>query len=562
MQEYNCLPGQDTWLSERYTDLLIVQRHKQQKEGVEQRKEREEEICFRGPTFFRAMESKAYQRITMEKFFDPSDDKGCPKAVIVSGHSGYGKSFMVQKIMFDWASGKLYHDRFELLLHLRCKDLNQFSKSMIKRSVVDLMSCSQEFTPLILQKLKESPQKVLILVDGFDELLFPMDEVSDSPVNDIFTPFPVQDILIALFRGLVFPDCFLLVTTRSTAADKLSKLLKRPVCFTEIVGFSEKGVQEYFQKFFQDEQVSEKAMSYVRANETLLTICSVPVICWIVCTFFGNHIKTNADITDDLETTTSIFVHFVLTLLEHHCSIKGSKDTPNQPMLTLLRSLGQLAESGMIERQVLFEKESVLRTVADPDNVPFLCKVIVTQRIKKREMFSFMHLVFQEFFTALNYILEQNENKLRGLLNHIQECNAMSNLLSVIQFLFGLSNSKVMQDMEDCEIPSSLPIRVQLEVWILGLIENSKATKESHVMQFILYCLYEHHEMEFVSRAMGVWGDIAFSGIALTRTDCWVLLYCLQCCQAISSLTLKHCNLTVEKLKILQPALSLCKELG
>ena len=81
-------------------------------------------------------------------------------------------------------------------------------------------------------------------------------------------------------------------------------------------------------------------------------------------------------------------------------------------------------------------------------------------------------------------------------------------------------------------------------------------------MLHLLHCLYELHEEEFVRRAMGVWGEVKFDRIPLTRTDCWVLLYCLQCCPTIRSLALTGYNITAEKLRMLQPALSKCEKLG
>ncbi|XP_062386747.1 NACHT, LRR and PYD domains-containing protein 1 homolog isoform X2 [Sardina pilchardus] len=554
VQEYNSLPAEDVLLTDRYTELLIVQHHRQQKE-------REEEICFRGASFFSARE--AYQSTTVDQFFSPDDQGEVPRAVILQGHSGHGKSFTVQKIMLDWASGNLYKDQFELILHLKCKELNQVSG---KLCVVDLVSCNQKYTPLISQKLKVSPQKVLFHIDGFDELQSPMDAISDSPVKDLLTPAPVGAILSALLKGSILPDCFLLVTTRPSAADTLSKLLKRPQRSTETLGFSEKGVQEYFQRFCQDQQVAERAFSSVKANETLFTSCSIPVICWIVCTVFREQLKENDGMTNGLETTTSIFVHFVSTLLDHHCQHLS------QPVPTLLRSLGQLAERGMLEQQVLFERESVESKISDPVTVPFLCKFLLKKKVRKKEMFSFMHLSFQEFFTALYYTFDQNEEKVEELLKSFQGDKMNAHLLPVIQFLFGLSNREVMQDLEHLNLPSPSSIRRQLEEWMLGLIKGNSDCKKADMTLFILHCLYELHEGQpcednyeetpFVCRAMEAWGEMNFDSIPLTSTDCWVLLYCLQCCPTIRSLELKDCNMTAEMLRMLQPALSRCEELG
>ncbi|XP_041929053.1 NACHT, LRR and PYD domains-containing protein 1 homolog [Alosa sapidissima] len=542
VQEYNSLPGQDVLMTDRYTDLLIVQQHRQQKE-------REEEIRFRGVSLFSARD--AYQGTTVDQFFSPDDRGEVPKAVILQGHSGHGKSFTAQKIMLDWASGNLYQDRFELILHLRCKELNQVSR---ETSLVDLVNCSQTFTPLISQKLKDSPKKVLFLIDGFDELRFTMNEINFSSVKDPFTPAPVEATLSALLKGSILLDCFLLVTTRPTAADTLSKLLKRPQRSTETLGFSEKGVEEYFQRFCQDEHIAEKAFSSVKTNHKLFTSCFIPVICWIVCTVFREQLKENSEVTE-LETTTSIFVDFVSTLLEHHCQHLS------QPVPTLLRSLGQLAERGMLEQRVLFEKESVESKISDLATVPFLCKFLQKKTVRKKEMYSFMHLSFQEFFTALYYTFDQNEEKIEELLSTINAYEAKSHLLPVIQFLFGLSNTKVIENLEELELPCVSSIRGQLEEWILHLIEQSKSSEETAVMVFILHCLYELHEEEFVRRAMGDWSKIAFDSIPLTRTDCWALRYCLQCCPNIRSLQLTDSNITAEKLEMLQHELSRCEEL-
>lgn len=122
----------------------------------------------------------------------------------------------------------------------------------------------------------------------------------------------------------------------------------------DILGFTAQGVKEYFQAFFKEEQQAEKMFGFVMANETLYTACFIPVICWIVCTVFRNKVK-NKDIKqkdmNDLETTTSIFMHFVLILLKHHFQSLSRPET-------LLKSLGKLAEKGFQEHRFLFDEKS------------------------------------------------------------------------------------------------------------------------------------------------------------------------------------------------------------
>ncbi|XP_063047325.1 NACHT, LRR and PYD domains-containing protein 1 homolog [Engraulis encrasicolus] len=543
VQEYNDLPGQDVLLTDRYTQLLIIEKHRKLEE-------REKEMRTSGAGFFGARQ-KEYKSITVDQLFKPNDRGDVSKAVILQGNSGHGKSFTAQKIILDWASGSLYQDRFELVLHLSCKEFNLLYKEGEQSSVLDLVNVDEKYIPLVQKKLKESPQKVLLLIDGFDELQFNIKELRKSPVKDLSTPSPVDAIVGALLKGSILSECHLLVTTRPTASDKLNKLLKRPVRCTEILGFSEEGVHDYFKMFCKDEKFKEEALGSVKENETLYTSCFIPVICWIVCTVFREHMQKHIEVANALETTTSIFVHFVKILLEHHC--RGLK----QPV-PLLRSLGQLAERGIQKQQVLFDKASVEGTVSDLTSVPFLCKFLLKETVEKKEMFSFMHLSFQEFFAALHYTSYEDQENVKKMLELVEQQEDRTHLLPVIQFLFGLSKVKVMQDLKDIGLTSNLSL--EAKEWIVKRIENN--SEKDAKMLFTLHCLYELHEDKFVRTAMAVWDKVKFDSIPLTRADCWVLLYCLQCCPTIPSLTLSECNITPDKLRMLQPALRKCQKLG
>ncbi|XP_042561117.1 NACHT, LRR and PYD domains-containing protein 1 homolog [Clupea harengus] len=545
VKEYNSGPGENVLLADRYTELLIVERNREQRE-------REEEIRFRGKHHQQVLKtraSEAYSRISVDQLFKPDDGGDVPKAVILQGNSGHGKSITAQKIMYDWASGKVFKDLFHLVLHLKCKELNEISEAC---SLVDLLSYCPSFTSETAEVLKDSKMKVLFLIDGFDELKFSFEKTSTVPPKDPFTRAPVEVTLGALLKGLLYPKCCLLVTTRSTASDKLSKLLSDSQRFADILGFTEEGVKEYFQRFFKEELLAKKIFDCVKTNETLYTACFIPVICWITCTVFMEQEEEGMDITKELETTTSIFEHFVSTLLKHHCQGLSQPET-------LLRSLGQLAERGLQEHQVLFDEKSLSEAFPDPSQAtkynPFLCKFFLRRKVKQERMYSFMHLSFQEFFAALQYLMLENEeealDKLRELFGNVERFKP------VVQFLFGLSNRDIYPDLNKQSRPS---IKAYLKKWLLSVLENHRMHQEG--MLHILHCLYERHEEEFVREAMGVWGEVKFDRIPLTRTDCWVLLYCLQCCPIIRGLWLKKCNITAEKLRMLQPALSRCEELG
>ncbi|XP_045549632.1 NACHT, LRR and PYD domains-containing protein 3 [Salmo salar] len=313
--------------------------------------------------------------------------------------------------MSDWAFGRLYKDRFDFVFHLRCKELNQATG---RKSLMDLLNYNQSSSSMIKQVLCQSPERVLFLVDGFDELK----------------------------------------------------------CTTDL----------------------------------------------------------------------------------------GQSD------LTILQGLGKLAEKGTEEQQVLFDHHSVSQTVSDPSKVPFLCKLLQKKRVSQTTMYSFMHLSFQEFFTALSYMLlgdEEAQGKVRELLSKVRRGKENSHLLPIVQFLFGIANKEVAKRLEEKYISCSQGIWTQLKHFILEVIEKGKEDQivRCTMQLFTFHCLYELHADDFVKEAMKTYTDINMSGSPLKKTDCWVLMYCLQHCKSIECLELSGCNLTAENMKILLPALQKCKAL-
>ncbi|KAK2900599.1 hypothetical protein Q8A67_008714 [Cirrhinus molitorella] len=346
-----------------------------------------------------------FQNVSVEELFYQTT------SIILQGNSGSGKSFIAQKIMMDWSSEKHYLKYFDLAFYLRCEEMKCISKEM---SLIELLSwnCSL-MSEQISEMLKNSAQRVLFIIDGLDDL----DELrfmcNEFCISSELKRAPPEVIVGSLVKQQIFPTSFKLITTRTDVPQGV--LSKGEQCSSRIVGFSEKGVEEYFQKFFQNEEIFRKAFVCVRANENLITACSIPINCWIICLVMQQRVRDGEDVTIGLETTTSIYVDFVSTLLEHN------SQGLSQSVPSLLRSLGQLAERGMLEQQVLFDEKTVYETISDPPGSPFL--FLSKRRIHQDTMFSFFNYSFQEFFTALYYVLldeEESQRKVKELLHTVE----------------------------------------------------------------------------------------------------------------------------------------------
>ncbi|NP_001410790.1 NACHT, LRR and PYD domains-containing protein 1 homolog [Danio rerio] len=538
-----------------YTEPVIIQRSKEQTEKYCQE-------YVRSPhTSSHLLSNDKTQSIRIGQLFSPDSDGNTPKTVILCGDSGRGKSFVLEKIILDWVHLEHHFENFDAVFLLKYEELKCLSEEM---SLTELLSRSCSLTSdQISQILQLTPEKVLFLIDGIDDFSFNAHIQISSP-TDPSQKAPVISIIHCLMRDLLLVESSVIVTTRYTAAAELSSLCKRPQRFTEIEGFSERRVQEYFQKFFQDEQLFKKAYESMKTNETLLTFCSVPLLCWMVCFC----LKKDADqVMTELKTTTSIYVHFVSTLLEDHHQSQS-----------FLRSLGQLAEEGMKNRQNLFDEKSVTRTGLDPATRVFMNKIYLKRKKKHELLFKFKHLSFQEFFAALYYIMLDEEEswcKVSELFNMMESealihrsppifRGRLSNPIpSVMMFLCGLFNKKVSSSLfEKMKSTFSHNVKLKKKELKKKLMKMIPAMIRQYGFElFALHCLYELQDERFVTKVLETHKFIDLSNVSLRSTDCLVLCYCLRLCPNIRELNFMNCDLTAAKLKILQPALGLCETL-
>ncbi|XP_063040249.1 NACHT, LRR and PYD domains-containing protein 1 homolog [Engraulis encrasicolus] len=570
MKEYNSQSSCDgVMVSEQYTDLVMVTKPRD-------KEMREKELRSRGAELDCALAraNKQYVGTSVEKFFcqQPNSKAHVPKAVILQGQSGYGKTFTAHRIINDWASGKLYNNLFDFVFLLELKEL-----SNIKTSLVDLLWSQNVQSGIdkstVKRVLKDTPDRVLLILDGFDELSKIEDKECSHDLT-IESAASISTILVALMKGKLL-NSSLLITSRTTASKALGKLLKVPHCFTEILGFSSDGVKKYIQAFFEREKVrpglprkkentGSTVQKRVMEDVTLLTACSSPVICWIICNVFEDMLQDGKDISSALYTNTSIFALFVSMQMEHHGPTQAIDD---DQWSGLIRSLGELAMEGVDNQKIMFDESDVDKRVPKQLCSLFLGKYFL-KRTKSETKYNFMHLSFQEFFAALFAAnLEVAEEKITSMLKRVksdfynpkQELK-MSHLLPVIKFLFGLSYQGVTRLPGQPEPDHISPF---LEKWIHDLYKDDGGQPRTQNIQlFILYCLYEAHEKDFVKKAMGVWNSINLVRIPVTMSDCRVLAFCIQHCPAMEQFKLLNCNLTGEMLCVLAEQLAKCKKLG
>ncbi|KAL1788493.1 NACHT, LRR and PYD domains-containing protein 6 [Sigmodon hispidus] len=468
-----------------------------------------------------------------------------------------------KKILYDWASGKLYHGQVDFAFFMPCGELLERPGT---RSLADLIldQCPDRKAPV--RQILAYPQRLLFILDGADEL--PAGGAPEAaPCTDPFEATTGLRVLSGLLSHELLPLARLLVTTRNVSSARLQGTLCSPQC-AEVRGFSDKDKKKYFFKFFRDERKAERAYRFVKENETLFALCFVPFVCWIVCTVLQQQLELGQDLSRTSKTTTSVYLLFIASMLK-------SAGTNGPRVQAELRTLCRLAREGILKHQAQFSENDLQQLKLQGSQVQalFLSKKELLGVLEKEITYQFIDQSFQEFLAALSYLLEaEGAPGARGggvqmLLNSDAELRGY--LALTTRFLFGLLSSERIRDIErhfGCVVPQ----RVKQDTlrWVQGqshsrmaplgaekndeLEDTEEPEEEEEDLNFgleLLYCLYETQEDDFVRQALSRLPEMVLERVRFTRMDLVVLSYCVQCSPAGQALRLVNCVLVEAKEK-------------
>ncbi|XP_029942967.1 NACHT, LRR and PYD domains-containing protein 3-like isoform X2 [Salarias fasciatus] len=391
---YNTRHGEKIFFSEHYVNLLLVDGH----QGLEIK--RHEVLTFGQKRLSMQQKSVVHKKITPAELFSSANPNRPVKKVLVTGVAGIGKTILVQKMLFDFGGNK-GHLNFDFIIHMTFRDLNLIDKPTNFR---ELVLRKNRHLAKELDNILANDEKLLIILDGFDEFRHYRSCDDDAFVTEPDEDAEVKEVFQSLMQGELLPNASVMLTTRPAAVGHI------PVgCidrFVLIAGFSLAEVQDYFFRYFQDCATAERMFKVVLENELMLTLCYIPAFCCIVCCI----LKESKDVYEERpKTMTDIYVQYLVALLRSHTQTRAETCAQEQRAGTVQQlsdvvlQLGRLAFQKLMEHQTLFyssdhdvatlEKSSLVST--------FLDTTVAQEPGCTEEVFSFAHLTIQEFFAAL-----------------------------------------------------------------------------------------------------------------------------------------------------------------
>ncbi|XP_072891997.1 NACHT, LRR and PYD domains-containing protein 3-like isoform X2 [Hemitrygon akajei] len=550
-------------LVDRYAELTVIS-------TIRDRRLVEHELLARGRDHDEWREKhlrKELEKIRTDQLFQSSFSRSKSKSkpgssAAVVGVPGIGKTTMVQKIVYDWATGKIYQ-QFQFVFIFKFRDLNSINCRINLR---ELILDQYPYFANIPGDIWNNPEGLLFIFDGWDEFKHEID-FADSrrdtePKHQCPDPewwCEVSDIVYSLIQGKLLPGCSVLVTTRPTVLHLLEK--SEISVWAEILGFVGEERKEYFIRHLEDQKVAAAVFKHVEENEILYTMSYNPSYCWILTLALGPFFtKKDRDPQQVPKTITQLYSYYIYNILKNH-----GREIEN-PRDVLLR-LGQMAFRGVSDKKTVFTDGDLINYNLQPSQFlsGFLMELLEREDSALSVVYTFPHLTIQEFVAALAQFLTRYCGDVQKLLIETHSMTA-GRFEVFLRFVAGLSSPMTARGLEEFLGPFPHQTTCRVIDWLKEEVKRqigntwSEAGKRS--LLNTLHYLFEAQNRGLAQAALGSVETLPFNELPLTSIDCGVLSNVIALCDTIKQLDLGNCHIQCEGIQRLGPRLHKCQQLG
>ncbi|XP_078420610.1 NACHT, LRR and PYD domains-containing protein 12-like [Cetorhinus maximus] len=547
-------------LIDRYTELTLISK-------VRDRKLVEHELLARGRNheewrkkhLRRELEKIRTDQLFQSSFSLRKSETGSSAAV--SGVPGIGITTMVQKITYDWATGKIY-PHFQFVFSFKFRDLNTINCRINLRNLILFF---YPYFGNVLRELWKNPEGLVFIFDGLDEFKDRID-CADNRRNtepqfmctDPECWCEVSNIVYSLIQHKLLPGCSVLVTSRPTALYLLEKA--EISVWAEILGFVDNEQKEYFNKFFEDQAVAAAVYKHGEENEVLHTMCYNPSYCWILGLslgpFFSQRDRKHHQVP---KTITQLYSYYIYNILKNHSlEIQSPRD--------VFLQLGEMAFTGISEKKIVFRNGDLIKYNLQPSQFlsGFLIELLERDDYLQSVVYTFPHLTIQEFVAALAQFLTPDPKEIKELLSEA-DSEKDGRFEIFLRFVAGLSSPQSARPLAELLSPFLHQTTCRVIDWVKekveGWIGNTATEAGKRNLLNTFHYLSESQNKALAQATVGSAETLSFSGLRLTPIDCAVLSHILGLCDTIKHLDLNQCYIQCEGFQRLEYVLYKCQRL-
>ncbi|XP_044171374.1 NLR family CARD domain-containing protein 3-like [Acropora millepora] len=359
--------------------------------------------------------------VDMFQIFQPHQECSQPRRVLIEGQPGMGKTTYCHKIAYDWAKKRKGGESFPdvtLVLLLKCRDINcglwdAIDDQLLPREV------NEEEKERFFMFIRDHPSKVLLVLDGLDEL----------PSNQFLI---YKDII----QGRVLPESYIVVTARHEVGVNV-----RECCHTllEVEGFTKTDAEEFILRYFKEKHLAEKLLNKLDSDMSLQDLTRNPLNTALLCLLCEEYEGKFP------ESRTLLYLEIVECVLRRYRRKMKLPETKRDLLVLYeveLKQLGVIAIEGLHNDSMYFEESAFEGFSSDvKSGLGFLSVEAGRSKRRPSRSYAFLHRSFQEFFAALFHCYQLLDGEI-SVDSLIANCRYFQDLRLVLMFTSGLLAQK------------------------------------------------------------------------------------------------------------------------
>jgi DNA polymerase III delta prime subunit len=317
--------------------------------------------------------------------------------LLFEGRPGCGKTTMMNKVSQDWAKWKIFSSCLLFLVHLRrFGNRSDIDLETVLRSTPVEFS-DEEFRELTAQIKSDQGKGIVFALDGLDEY---------CPKKTTF--------IHKLIKREVLPRSIVIVASRPAASQKYRRNATKCI---EVLGFLKEQIYEYIDSYFDGNKDKDSLVlglrTYLEHHPNVMHMCYLPLHMAMVTYLYE---VEGASLP---QTETEIYRHFTLSTLLRSIHRRDEMEIDDEEEFCfqsfddlqpedrgIFDCILELAyEATVVNPQQVFSAEEVKKF-----NDNLLGLVVFDKNFARyglKEIYTFLHLTFQEFLAAC-YIVQLN----------------------------------------------------------------------------------------------------------------------------------------------------------
>ena len=308
-----------------------------------------------------------------------------PRTILIEGSPGMGKTTLSLKIAYEWAMGRM-PSKFppvQLVFLIECRDMKGDILEAIHEQLLPLDEDSLKNK--LRTFIKEQPEKILLVVDGLDE------------ISEVASEHVIEQLLTS---QCLFRKCYIVVTSRQEKGMIVRHYFD---ALLEIKGYDESDIEQYITRYFQDNDPSlaTRLIENLKTDNNIRTLAINPLNTVLLCVVFEDYDGKLPS------TVTELYDNIVYCITKRYRE-KCGLEVEDKILETSKETLGRLAYKSVLEYALSF-CESDLKgdcNVNHCTKMGFLYKEYSKKKIKQDHTYWFLHKTFQEYLAAF-YLTEE-----------------------------------------------------------------------------------------------------------------------------------------------------------